>query len=188
MKKLFFKLKYPKLLVLVLTFILAYFIFRQWNSLPFHDEILSLGYFGIFLAGGFYAYGFTAAPATAVLLSLSKFQNLFLAGLIGGFGALMGDLIIFFFIRYQLNDEIKSLSKTKIAKFIDKEEKIIFGHFKKYALAAFSGFIIASPLPTEIGVTLMSSIRGLSVKKFAIIAYILHTIGILIILAIGRII
>ena len=188
MKKIFSRLKYPKLLVLILTFILAYVIFSQWNSLPFHEEILSLGYFGIFLAGGFYAYGFTAAPATAVLLSLSKFQNLLLAGLIGGFGALIGDLIIFFFIRYQLSDEIKSLSKTKIAKFINKEEKIIFGHFKKYVLAAFSGFIIASPLPTEIGVTLMSFIKNLSVKKFTVIAYILHTTGILIILLIGRII
>ena len=44
---------------------------------PFHNFLLSLGYFGTFLAGVFFTYGFTAAPATVILLILSNEQNIF---------------------------------------------------------------------------------------------------------------
>jgi hypothetical protein len=47
-----------------------------------NDFLVSLGYPGTFLAGILYAYGFTSAPATAVLLILSVEQDIFLAGFI----------------------------------------------------------------------------------------------------------
>lgn len=178
------KLRYPRLVLLLLTFVAAYVLFAERDLL----SLSSLGYPGTFFAGIFYAYGFTAAPATAVLLSLSASQDLVPAALIGGAGALMGDLAIFFFIRRIFAGEIRQLEKTKIVGALEKEEKILFGHFKRYATAAFAGFIIASPLPTEIGVTMLASIKGMSAKKFAVIAYLLHTAGILVILSLGKVI
>ena len=47
-------------------------------------------------------------------------------------------------------------------------------------------FFIASPLPTEVGVVLMATLKSISTKKFIVLAYFLHTIGIFIILLIGR--
>ena len=102
-------IKYPKLLFLFITFLIAYLLFYERTYPPFHDFLISLGYIGTFLVGIFFAYGFTAAPVTAILLILAKEQNIFLAGFIGGFGALVGDLFIFNFIRYSLDDEIKKL-------------------------------------------------------------------------------
>ncbi len=186
MKKTLLKIRYPRLLLLLLTFVIAYVLFSQRDYGPLHSVLVSAGYFGTFLAGCFYAYGFTAAPATAVLLSLGGEQNLFLAATVGGLGALIGDLVIFFFIRYTFKDEIRQLFRTKVARFIEKEERIVFGHLKKYAAMSFAGFIIASPLPTEVGVTLLASSRHLSIKKFALIAYCLHFLGILAILAVGK--
>ncbi|MBS3163683.1 hypothetical protein J4427_03270 [Candidatus Woesearchaeota archaeon] len=87
-----------------------------------------------------------------------------------------------------MKKEIKEIKREKIVKFLEKEENIIFGNYKKYALAAFAGILIATPLPSEIGITLLSTIKRMSIKKFAIIAYILHTIGIFIILSIGNLI
>lgn len=49
-----------------------------------------------------------------------------------------------------------------------------------------AGFLIASPLPTEIGVVLMASLKNILTKKFAVVAYLLHTTGIFVILLIGR--
>src|SRR3989339_1795341 len=94
------RIKYPKLLLLLLTFVIAYLIFKERTFLPFHNLLLSMGYLGTFLAGILFVYGFTAAPATAILLILAKEQNILFAGFIAGFGALIGDLMIFTFIRH----------------------------------------------------------------------------------------
>ena len=179
------KIKYPKFCLLLLSFIVAYALFYEKDFTPLHTFLISAGYWGYILAGGFYAYGFTAAPATAVLLSIAKDGNLILAALIGGIGALIGDLIIFLFIKYSFSEEIKRASKEKLIKFVVKEERKIFGNHQKYVLASFAGFLIASPLPTEIGVTLMATLKDMSIKKFMIIAYLLHSAGIFLILLIG---
>lgn len=49
-----------------------------------------------------------------------------------------------------------------------------------------AGILIMTPLPTEIGITILASRKNLSMKKFMIMAYILHTIGITIILLLGK--
>lgn len=108
MKKSRFKIKYPKLLLLLLSIIISVIYFYEGKTYPpLHNFLLSLGYVGVFLSGIFYAYGFTAAPATATLLVLAKEQNIILGGLIGGLGALLSDVAIFLFIKYSFADEIK---------------------------------------------------------------------------------
>ena len=176
-------IKYPKFLLLFITFLIAYLLFYERNYQPFHDFIASLGYIGIFLAGIMFAYGFTAAPATAILLILAKEQNILLAGLIAGLGALMSDLIIFNFIRYSFADEIEKLSKEKVISYINHKAPNIF---KKYLLPVVAGFIIASPLPDEIGVSLLAVSRNISMKIFSVISFLLNSAGIFVILMIGR--
>ena len=182
------KIKYPKLLLLLLTILIAILLFYEGkNYAPFHKFLLSLGYTGIFFGGFFYAYGFTAAPATAVLLVLSREYNIIVAALVGGVGALLSDLMIFLFIRHSLIDEIKKLKKEKIVKYFRKNETKVFSNYAKYIAPAFAGFLIASPLPTEIGVSILAGIRRIPTKKFIVVAYTLHTLGILTILVIGNI-
>ena len=178
-------IKYPKLLLLFITFLIAYLLFYGRTYLAFYDFIIFMGYAGTFIAGIFFAYGFTAAPATAILLILTKEQNILLAGFIGGFGALIGDLIIFNFIRHSLDDEIKKLSREKIVLYINHKTPNLF---KKYLVPVLAGFIIASPLPDEIGVSLLAASRTISIKTFSVISYILNTAGIFAILFIGNII
>ena len=83
------RLKYPKFLLLFTTFLAAYLIFYGRTYQPLHDFIISMGYAGLFIAGILFAYGFTAAPATAMLLILAGHNNIYLSGIIGGFGALV---------------------------------------------------------------------------------------------------
>ncbi|HLC36739.1 MAG TPA: hypothetical protein VJK05_04000 [archaeon] len=184
-KEILKKIKYPKLIFLAVTFIPAYLIFLNQDYQPFHNLLISLGYAGIFLAGFFYSYGFTSAPATALLLILAKQHELLPAVLAGGLGALVGDTVIFLFIRKIFAGEIKSLSKTKIIWSAEKEEEKILGKYHKYFLASFAGFIIASPFPTEIGIAMLASMK-ISFKKFAAIAFLLHSTGILALLLIGK--
>src|SRR3989344_3821306 len=107
-------LAYPKFLLLFITILIAYLIFLGRISQPLNNFILSAGYFGVFLAGIFFTYGFTAAPATALLLLMAERENMIAAGLIGGLGALIGDLLIFSFIRVSFADEIEKLSHETI--------------------------------------------------------------------------
>ncbi len=182
MNKILSKIKYPKLLFLTFTFIVAYFMFTGREFSPFHNFLLNLGYFGTFLAGVFFSYGFTAAPATAILLILSNEQNIFFTGFIAGLGALVSDLIIFKFIRYSFADEIRKLSQEKAINRINNEIPTLF---KKYFVPVLAGFIIAAPLPDEIGVSLLATSRTISTKFFTILSYALNTTGIFVILLIG---
>jgi len=175
-------IKYPRLLLYILSFIVAYLLFSYRSFASLHNALILLGYFGTFLTGILYAYGFTAPPATAMLLILAGDQNILFAGLVAGFGALLSDLIIFLFIRHGFADEIERFAKEKFFQRIPKKVSIIL---QRYVLIAFACFLIASPLPTEIGVTLLASLKNISIKKFAVIAYLLHTMGIFVILLIG---
>lgn len=174
--------KYPKFLLLFITFLIAYLLFYGNKYVPFHDFIISSGYVGAFIAGMLFTYGFTSAPATAIFLILAKSQNIYLASIIGGFGALIGDLFIFSFIRHSFAGEIRQLSKEKVVKYFNGK---LPGLLKKYLIPVAAGFIIASPLPDEIGVTLLAASKVISTKIFLFVSYVLNTAGIFVILMIG---
>jgi hypothetical protein len=169
-------------LLLLFTFLIAYLIFNGKDFSPIRELLDSLGYFGTFLAGILFSYGFTAAPATAIMLLLAKEQNVFLAGIIGGLGALFTDLVLFRFIRTSFAEEIRNLSKEKIIKKVGSN---VPKRIRKYIICILAGFIIASPLPDEIGVSLFAAATTLSTRVFAVLSYLLNTLGILTIFALG---
>jgi len=177
------KIKYPKFLLLIFSIIVAYFLFQSRDFSIVHNFILDLGYLGTFLSGMFLSYGFTAATGTVILLITAKTQNIFLASLIGGLGGLCADLIIFNILRYSFTDELQKLSKEKIVKAVKKRTP---RKIRKYLLLAVAGFIISSPLPDEIGVSLLAASRTVSQKSFALFSFTLSALGIFIILLIGR--
>jgi uncharacterized membrane protein YdjX (TVP38/TMEM64 family) len=46
-----------------------------------------------------------------------------------------------------------------------------------------AGFFIASPLPDEIGVSLLAGFTRIEEKKFALVSFALNTLGIIVLLA-----
>ncbi|KKU47675.1 hypothetical protein A3H10_03175 [Candidatus Uhrbacteria bacterium RIFCSPLOWO2_12_FULL_46_10] len=179
------RIKYPKLLLLFLTFVVAYILFREWEAVPYHEFLLAYWYLGAFLGGLFFVYGFTAAPATVLLLFLGRDNNLFFIGIIAGLGALVGDLVIFKFIQHSFADEIEHIWQWKIWLWFTALTNRAPEGLRKYVLLVFAGFIIASPLPDEIGVSLLAASRGISIESFAVLSFALNTIGIFLILMLG---
>lgn len=176
------EIKYPKFLLLIVTFGVAYLLFYGKDYPLLHEFIASLGYIGTFLAGMLFTYGFTAAPATSILIILAKEQSIVAAGAVAGLGALIGDLVIFKFIRHSFSDEIERMSNEKIFRRFGKIPNL----FKRYLLPVLAGFIIASPLPDEVGISMLASSRAVSLKIFSLVSYILNTAGIFAILLIGN--
>ena len=176
------KIKYPKLSLFIISIILVYVLFSGLAYKPLHDALLFMGYFGTFLAGLLYPYALTSAAGTGILLILAKEQNLLLAGAIAGIGALISDIILFLFVTHSFSDEVQKLSKERVVRTVNRW---IPDSIRVYLLASFAGLLIASPLPTEIGILLMTSIKNISFKKFIIIIYVLHATAIFVILLVG---
>lgn len=167
-----------------------FFTYLFFTDSKLHTQLQSflvkLNYIGVFLGGFFYAYSFTSAPATAVLLSLAKEYNIYVAGFVGGIGALISDILIYLFIKHTFIHEINGMKKEKSIIFINKLRKRFFGPFEKHIIPIIASVFIATPLPTEFGISLMTSFKGLSTNRFILAVYILHTIGIFTILLIGN--
>lgn len=187
MTKKWYRCKYPKLLIFMVTIIIAITLFYEWmHSQVIHNFLLSLGYWGTFLWWLFYSYGFTSTSATAVLLILSKDVSLILAIITAWIWALISDIILLKFVKNHLLQELTLLKEeTYIVKFRNFLKKIFWAPYR-YIMPIVAGILIMSPLPTEIGITILASRKNLSMKKFMIIAYILHTTGIAIILLLGK--
>ena len=176
------KIKYPKLSLFIISVILVYIFFSGLAYTPLHNTLVFTGYFGTFLAGLLYPYSLTSAAGTGILLILAKEQNLVIAGVIAGIGALISDVIIFLFVKHGFSDEVQKLSKEKVVRTVNRW---IPDSVRVYLIAALACVLIASPLPTEIGIMLMTSIKNMSAKKFVIIIFALHASAIFVILLIG---
>ena len=184
-----FRYKYPKLSLLALSFIIAYAYFTGGEFHALRQLLQNLGIFGAFISGMMYAYGFTAPIAMASFLVIAKQQNFLIAGFVAGLGAVSSDLLLFKFIRHEFMDELKQLGEEPVISHIKGFfSRTVHVRLKGYLVPLIGAFMIASPFPDELGVSLIASYRQISPEVFAVISYTLNTIGIFTILYVGKII
>ncbi len=145
---------------------------------------LTRGFFPVvsFVAGIFFTSIFTTAFATVVLAEISQDYSLILTALFGGAGALLGDYIIFRFVRDTLLEDIRGLLAISHA---DRFTEIFRLHLFRFLAPFIGAVIIASPLPDELGVALLG-LSEMSTKKFAVFSFVLNAAGIFIIGGIAR--
>ncbi|MEK7478705.1 MAG: hypothetical protein AAB626_02150 [Patescibacteria group bacterium] len=134
-----------------------------------------------FIAGIFYTSIFTVVPATAAIIEIAQKSNPFLIALVGGFGALLGDYVIFRYIRDNISGYISSIAR-KI-----RHESILESKIFSFSFAIIGAVIVASPLPDEIGLALMG-ITKMRTLYFVPISYFLNSIGIFVLALIGKVI
>lgn len=175
---------YPKITGLILAIIAAYFIFSNPQVASYVSSLNSWGYLGVFIAGIFFTLGFTSPLSAGFFITLNP-ENIWLAGILGGIGAMLGDLLIFKFIRFSFMDEFHRLKKTTIMKKISSLIDNTLGQkIKVYIMYAFAGFLIASPLPDEMAVIMLAGLTKIKINILAIISFVMNTLGILILLSI----
>lgn len=177
--------RYKNLTMLALSFIVAIWLSGYE---PFHQFLFSLGkfgYIGAFIAGALFVSSFTAATGAIILLVLAEKLSPIEVALLGGLGGVMGDMLIFRFIKDSLMSEISDI----YGHFDEKRHFIKILHSKYFAwtLPVFGALIIASPFPDEIGVSLIG-ISKMSTKKFLVISFILDVIGVSFIVSLSPII
>ena len=141
------------------------------------------GYFLIFLAGLLFSFGFTTPIAVGFFIAASP-SNIYLASLCGGLGALLSDLFIFKLIRLSFMDEFRRLENTaplkKLTWLIDR--KPLF-KIKTYLLFIFAGIVIASPLPDELGVSMLAGLSRINIWALGLISFAMNALGIFVMLS-----
>ena len=173
-----FKYKYPKLTILGIFILASYFIFRQPSVSSFFSSLDSLSYLGIFIAGFLFSFGFTTPFAVGLFLIINP-GNMALAVAIGAIGSFFSDLLIFKMIKMSFMDEFEEIEETKaMRKFSRVINSNITKKFKLYLLYIFSGIIMASPLPDEFGVALLTGLGHIRVSTLAILSLVTKAIGI----------
>jgi len=172
--------KYKNTALALLSIGLAIFLYKYE---PLHQllfRLSDLGYFGAFLSGMLFVWTFTAATGALMLLILAETLSPIEIGLIAGLGAITGDLLIFRFVKDGLAGEINSIYNQ-----IDHKKhlkKLFHTKYFSWTLPVIGAIIIASPLPDELGVSLIS-ISKMSTVKFVALSYILNSIGIFLIIS-----
>jgi len=173
------KINYPRNLERDLFFvglsILATFFLVRFGVL---ESIFSASHgFNIinsFVAGLFWTSVFTISPASIVIAHLSRDVDPFTLASWGALGAMLGDLVIFSFIKDVFSEDVRGAIKTSRFKRILSRTHFSFLRWFGPLLGAL---VIISPLPDEIGLSLMG-ISRMKVRYLIPVAFALNFIGI----------
>ena len=174
-----------KFFFLLLIILISYYFFRRPEIIGLMREMNNFSYAGNFLAGLFFAFGLSAPLAIGFLVT-SNPSNFFLAAAVGGLGATIGDIFIFKFIKFSFMNEFKRLEKTgvvrKIEKLVSRSTRL-----KHYLIYVFAGLVIATPLPDELGVSMLAGLTTIKLSRLIAISFVLHTLAIFSILYLGSV-
>lgn len=139
------------------------------------DGMTRLGYLGALLAGVLFVSLFTAAPAVVMLIALSESLNPVVIALIAGTGAMLGDYLILRFAEDKVAYELKPIA---LRLGIPQAIGWLQGRRATTWLVKLTGaFVIASPLPDELGVGLLG-VGTASKTEFLALCFALNTGGI----------
>jgi uncharacterized membrane protein YdjX (TVP38/TMEM64 family) len=143
--------------IIVLSILLAY-VLVQANVI---DGALAAsreyGHIGAFLAGIFFTSLFTTAPAIAAIAEVAQRLGPAETALWGALGAVIGDMIIFRFVRDRMADHVVELLAHR--RGAHRFQKLLKYRFFRYGTFLLGGIIIASPLPDELGISLLGLSR-----------------------------
>lgn len=174
------KWKYKNLTVVFFSIVLAIFLSRFE---AFHSFLLHLGgfgYIGAFIAGILFVSTFTITTSALILLILAKTLSPIEIGLIAGLGAVAGDMLILRLVKDNLTDEI-----VDIYNHVDHKKhlkKLFHSKYFNWMLPVIGAVLIASPLPDEIGISLIG-ISKMSTAKFLLLSFLLNSAGIFLVVS-----
>ena len=139
--------------------------------------------FGAFIAGAFFTSIFTTAPAIAALGEISLLQGIFYTALFGAMGSVLGDLVIFRFVRDRFSEHV---SEIMTHQSVWRRFHLLFKRrFFRWFTFLVGGFILASPLPDELGIAVLGFSK-MRVKYFALLSFAFNFLGILAIGLVAR--
>jgi|SRR3989344_201305 len=134
--------------------------------------------FATMFAGGFFFTSlFTTGPAILLLGKLALEQSLWQVVLVGAMGAVCGDLILFRIVKDAFAEDLSYVLSIRKHKRL---YHLLHTRLVRHLWPLIGGFIIASPLPDELGIALLG-IGRLKTRYFIPISFCFNALGILLI-------
>lgn len=181
----FKKFRYKNLALFLIGILIAYYFVKTGEADLLAERIGDWGYFGSLLLGVMFSSSLTVGIATVFLFNLGQELNPYLVAIFGGAGAMMGDFIFYHFLKEKLFDELKELF-SEIEIFPKKQLAMILrNEYFTWFIPSMAYLIILSPIPDEVGVGILSRIES-NTRKLLIITFILNTLGIFLVVFIGK--
>ncbi len=127
-----------------------------------------------FISGMLFASTFTIASGGLIVMNLAHSVDPIILIIFGGLGAVSCDLIIFYFFK----DKVTSHASSIYSQIISRShlKKILHTPFFAWTLPVVGALIIASPLPDELGVSLLG-FSQMKMAQFFFISFGSHLFG-----------
>jgi hypothetical protein len=170
-----------------LTFFFISFIFALYlaENEDFHLFLLNLGnwgYIGALFAGILFVSTLTIAAGAVILVILAERLSPIELALIAGLGGMIGDFVIFRFVKDGLLSEITPIYNKLGGKYITE---LLRRKYFNWLLPVIGAIIIVSPFPDEIGVSLMG-ITKIKSYQFLLLSFVLDVIGVFLFIVSAR--
>lgn len=134
--------------------------------------------FSVIIAGFFFTSIFTTAPAIAALGEIAQGHSLPLVALFGALGAMLGDYIIFRFMRDTFSVHIAQIVQLQGAR--KRLTSLLKLRSFRWITFLVGGAIIASPLPDELGLSLLGFSK-VKTSLFLPLSFVFNFLGIFLI-------
>lgn len=167
--------KHKNLLFLTLGIMAAVILSREAGFRSFLLHLGSFGYVGAFISGALFVTTPTIAVGGVSLAILSHELPFLPLGLMAGAGAVVSDLVIFHWVRDDLAEEVTPLYNYFGGRHLTH---LLHTRYFRWSLPVIGALIIASPLPDELGVTLLS-ISKMGRINFMVLSFLLNSVGIM---------
>lgn len=142
--------------IIVLSIIVTIILVRTGAMDRLVSSTQSLGILGSFIAGIFFTSIFTITPAGVALAFLTQTEPLLQVAVVGAAGAVIGDLLIFLFIKDTFApDVIYLVHHVKSATL----RSLLRLKLWRWLTPLLGAIVIASPLPDELGLAMMGLAR-----------------------------
>ncbi len=161
-------------ILFLLSCLFAYLLITTGDLDKFIATVTPIQYLAEFIAGILFTSFITTPFSFAILYALAQEIHPLQIALIGGLGAMIGDMLIITLFKNTIFDDFKTLEKTfKLKRALHFFHTSHFNH-----LAPLLGLIvIASPFPDELGLMLLGAGK-LKTAQLAILVFIINTAGI----------
>jgi len=169
--------------LLIFSLVLLYFV-SQTRTLKSLIEIIGdFGFLGAFVVGIFFCSSFTIAPAILVLYNLGLVHEPYELAFFAGLGAVLGDYTIYKYLKDRVFEELVPVYNRLAARSHLRE--LFATPFFAWLTPVIGALIIASPIPDEVGITLLS-VAKLKKWQFLAITFTMNFIGVFVIATLAR--
>ncbi|MFZ2832043.1 MAG: hypothetical protein WAZ40_02730 [Minisyncoccia bacterium] len=175
--------KYRNTALLICSLVALFVISDTEIAHTLIKHIGRFGYLGAGITGVFFVSTFTVAPASLVLFHLAQEYNPLIVALCSGAGAVLGDLIIFHFLKDGVFTELEPLFEKIRGSSLNI---MVRTRYFVWLNPVVGALIIASPLPDEIGIAMMG-LTKIKIWQFALLTFVLNSLGIFLIVTLATV-